>query len=84
VRGRRVSGEGLLTVDGIVANTVVEASMTKERFLHFLEHQVVSCNLFPGPCSTSLCLTILDAIDGTLSRKVKCSYHGQCKDTSRI
>lgn len=47
VRGRRVSGEGLLTVDGIVANTVVEASMTKEKFLYFLEHQVVSCNLFP-------------------------------------
>jgi transposase len=28
VRGRRVSGEGLLTLDGIVANTVVEGSMT--------------------------------------------------------
>ena len=55
VQGRRVSGEGLLTVDGIVANTVVKALMTKEKFLHFLEHQVVSCNLFP--CSSLSYLT---------------------------
>jgi transposase len=42
VRGRRVSGEGLLTLDGIVASTVVEGSMTREKFLHFLEHGIVS------------------------------------------
>ena len=42
VRGRQVSGEGLLTLDGIVASTVVEGSMTHEKFLHFLEHSVVS------------------------------------------
>jgi hypothetical protein len=42
VRGRRVSGEGLLTLDGIVANTVVEGSMTREKFIYFLEHSVVS------------------------------------------
>jgi hypothetical protein len=41
VRGRRISGEGLLTLDGIVASTVVEGSMTQEKFLHFLEHSVV-------------------------------------------
>ena len=41
VRGRRVSGEGLLTLDGIVANTVVEGSMTREKFLYFLENTVV-------------------------------------------
>ena len=28
VCGQHVSGEGLLTLDGIVANTVVEGSMT--------------------------------------------------------
>ena len=42
VRGRRVSGEGLLTLDGIVASTVVEGSMTREKYLYFLEHSVVS------------------------------------------
>ena len=48
VRGRRVSGEGLLTLDGIVASTVVEGSMTREKFLYFLEHTVVS-NMFSIP-----------------------------------
>ena len=42
VCGRRVSGEGLLTLDGIVASTVVEGSMTREKYLYFLEHSVVS------------------------------------------
>ena len=42
VRGRRTSTEALLTLDGIVAGTVVEGSMTKELFLEFLEFNVVS------------------------------------------
>ena len=42
VRGRRFSVEGLLTVDGMVSNTVVEGSMTKGRFLEYLEHSVVT------------------------------------------
>jgi len=41
VRGRRLSAEGLLTVEGIVASTVVEGSMKREGFLQFLETQVV-------------------------------------------
>lgn len=41
VQGRRVSTEALLTLNGIVACTVVEGSMTKELFLEFLEHNVV-------------------------------------------
>jgi hypothetical protein len=41
VRGRRTSTEAMLTVNGIEASTVVEGSMTKELFLHFLEFQVV-------------------------------------------
>jgi transposase len=41
VRGRRTSTTGLLTIDGIVAGTVVEGSMTKEMFLQFLEYTVV-------------------------------------------
>jgi len=42
VRGRRASGKGLLTLQGIVASTVVEGSMTREKYLYFLEHSVVS------------------------------------------
>lgn len=41
VRGRRVSAEALLSLDGIVAGTVVEGSMTKEMFLEYLELNVV-------------------------------------------
>jgi len=45
VHGRRVSGEGLLTLDGIVASTVVEGSMTRDKFLRFLEYSVVCSSL---------------------------------------
>jgi transposase len=48
VRGRRTSTEALLTLDGIVAGTVVEGSMTKALFLEYLEFTVVS----PLWCST--------------------------------
>ena len=48
VRRHRVSGEGLLTLDGIVTSMVVEGSMTREKFLYFLEHTVVS-NMFSIP-----------------------------------
>jgi transposase len=43
VRGRRFSAVGLLTLDGMVSNTVVEGSMTRELFLEYLEFTVVSC-----------------------------------------
>lgn len=42
VRGKRLSAEGLLTSDGMIASTVVYGSMTRELFLEFLEHEVVS------------------------------------------
>ncbi|THH14792.1 hypothetical protein EUX98_g9562 [Antrodiella citrinella] len=49
VRGRRVSGEGVMTVDGMVASTVVQGSMTRKRFLDFLEHEVLPLMTpFPG------------------------------------
>ena len=41
VRGRRFSAEGLLTIDGMISNTIVEGSMTRARFLHYLEFTVV-------------------------------------------
>lgn len=42
VHGHHVSLEALLTLDGIVACTAVEGSMTKELFLEWLEFTVVS------------------------------------------
>ena len=46
VRGRRTSTEALLSLEGIVAGMVVEGSMTKEAFLHYLEFIVVRfCSL---------------------------------------
>ena len=41
VRGRRFSAEELLTVDGMVSNTVVEGSMTRAMFLAYLEHSII-------------------------------------------
>jgi len=48
VRGRRFSAEGLLTIDGMVSNTVVEGSMTRERFLQYLEFTVVWLYMLNG------------------------------------
>jgi len=42
IRGHRFSAEGLLTIDGMVSNTVVEGSMTCTCFLQYLELEVVS------------------------------------------
>ncbi|KAF8225221.1 hypothetical protein L208DRAFT_1408832 [Tricholoma matsutake] len=41
VHGRRFSAEGLLTVDRMVSNTVVEGLMMRAQFLEYLEHSVV-------------------------------------------
>jgi transposase len=42
VRGTRLSGTALLSIDGVVASTVCEGSMTRARFLEWLEFDVVS------------------------------------------
>ena len=41
VCGHRLSGTGLLTIDGMVTSTVVEGLMTTESFCEFLEENVV-------------------------------------------
>ena len=41
VRGMRVSTEALLSLDGIVAGTAVQGSMTKEMFYDYLALNVV-------------------------------------------
>ena len=51
VRGHRLSGTGLLTINGMVTSTVVEGSMVTESFCEFLEENVV--------CTTSLISLIL-------------------------
>ncbi|RXW16551.1 hypothetical protein EST38_g9310 [Candolleomyces aberdarensis] len=52
VWGQRFSAEGLLTIDGMVSNTVIEGSMTRESFLAYLEHSVMPlCSAYPGPLS---------------------------------
>ena len=50
VRGRRLSAVGLLTLDGIAASNVIEGSFTAEKFVHFLEHDVVSPLVFSQFC----------------------------------
>ena len=41
VRGWCFSATGLLTIDGMISNTVVEGSMTRDLFLEYLELMVV-------------------------------------------
>jgi transposase len=41
IRGRCFSATGLLTLDGMISNTVVEGSMTRDLFLEYLEFNVV-------------------------------------------
>jgi hypothetical protein len=53
VRGRRFSATGLLTLDGMVSNTVVEGSMNRALFLEFLEFTVVCDIHFLGHRSTA-------------------------------
>jgi hypothetical protein len=48
VRGRRALLEALLTLDGIIARTAVEGSMTKETFLEYLEFVVVGHSVESG------------------------------------
>ncbi|KIM51416.1 hypothetical protein SCLCIDRAFT_46835, partial [Scleroderma citrinum Foug A] len=52
VQGRRLSAVGLLTLDGMAASNVIEGSFTTEKFIHFLEHDVLPlCSPYPGPLS---------------------------------
>jgi hypothetical protein len=74
--GRRVSGERLLTLDGIVASTVIGGSMTHDKFLHFLEHSVLSAVVVPSHHNFPL-TALLDASHITILRKVECFGDGQ-------
>jgi hypothetical protein len=52
VRGHRLSGLGLLTVDGMMAISVVEGSFTTAKFKTFIEEDVVSAFCLPHQPST--------------------------------
>jgi transposase len=55
VRGRRTSTVGVLSVDGFVAGTSVEGSLTKASFLHWMEESVVSyCSSCPFLTNSSI------------------------------
>ncbi|KAF8127756.1 hypothetical protein K438DRAFT_1448272, partial [Mycena galopus ATCC 62051] len=41
----------LLTVDGMMANRVVEGSMKRVDYLDFIEHEMPLTSPFPGPLS---------------------------------
>ncbi|KIK77411.1 hypothetical protein PAXRUDRAFT_28812, partial [Paxillus rubicundulus Ve08.2h10] len=52
VRRRRTPTSALLTLDGIVAGTAVEGSMTRDMFMEWLEFEVLpKCEAYPGPLS---------------------------------
>ena len=68
-------------MDGMIASTVVEGSMTRALFIEYLEFTVVSHKIQPLPKFT-LMYTLLDASMHTVSWKSKCIGDGQCKDSS--
>ena len=74
VRRRRVSTEALLTLDGMVARTTVEGSMTSETFMAWLKFTVVCLVLqFSSPSfltSSSPQLPKCSAYPGPLIRKM--------------
>ena len=54
VHGRRTSTVGVLSVDGFVAGTSVEGSLTKASFLHWMEFSVVCyCRFLPSSTCTT-------------------------------
>ncbi|KAF8833569.1 hypothetical protein BDN67DRAFT_865744, partial [Paxillus ammoniavirescens] len=47
----RLSALGLLTVDGMVAVSVIEGSFTTPKFRTFLEEELPLCTPYPGKLS---------------------------------
>jgi len=80
IRGWCFYAEGLLSIDGMVASTVVEGSMTQDLFIEYLEFTVVFCYC-PYHYSWSI-IYILDAALRTISWNSKCVSDGQHKDSS--
>ena len=80
VRGRRLSAEGLLTTEGIVASTVVEGSMKRDSFLQFLENHVVRPSLsLPWAFSNAKHFSASTLL--SISWTLECPCNGQCTDS---
>ena len=56
VRGHRLSATALLMVDGVVASTVVEGSMTCTKYVEFLELMVVCDTILSLILESSSCM----------------------------
>ena len=72
VRGRHFSATGLLTIDSMISNTVVEGSMTRDLFLEYLEFMVVCYRLGLWKCiysygTASRCHYALHSLDISVS-----------------
>jgi transposase len=80
VRGRCTSTEALLTLDGIVAGTVVEGLMTKATFIHYLEFIMVSNHCLQPTHISDMSATKAPNVL-SLPRTSQCPRHGQCQDS---
>jgi transposase len=69
VRGKRYSVLPVLTLDGIIAQTIVEGSITAERFEEFLRERVVCTHQF---YTIKQCLYCLDAIHHSIPWPSEC------------
>jgi transposase len=56
IRGQRLSAEGLLTMDGMMANTVIQGLFTFKRFHYHFVHVIVRSREDFGQCSVFLSL----------------------------
>jgi hypothetical protein len=85
VRGRRVTGTGFLTCEGMLACKVAEGSMHRDQYLEFLEHQVVCLVLLS--CVPQIFLIHFVSAPPLLSiswpplctRHGQCFHHGECR-----
>jgi hypothetical protein len=73
VQGRHTSTEALLTLDGMVASTVVEGSMMKAMFLVYLKLNVVSHIL--ASCGLMLIIVLASQML-SISRPAQCPCNG--------
>ncbi|KAH6904186.1 hypothetical protein BKA70DRAFT_1109485 [Coprinopsis sp. MPI-PUGE-AT-0042] len=75
IRGKRLSAEGLLTIDGMLANTVIEGAFTGERLFRHMRDVIVSLCIIPchhpGVLTACLASPLL-----AISRCIECSCDG--------
>lgn len=81
IRGHRLSALGLLTVDGMMAVSVVEGSFTAASFRLFLEKDVVCA--FSTPLPSPFKFFLVATTMYTISRETQRARNGQCKDSPR-